>query len=56
MAILNLTPIRILDHTFQPVSFKIWGNDPPGSVTKILKIQSSRLLENTLPTIKSVSK
>ena len=22
-------------HTFQPVSFKIWDNGPPGSVTKV---------------------
>ena len=26
-------------HTFQPVSFKIWDNGPPGSVTKVWKIR-----------------
>ena len=43
-------------HIFQPVSFKIRDNGPPGSVTKILKNQNSRLLENALPTIKLMSK
>ena len=46
----------ILLHVFQPVSFKIWDNDLPGSMTEILKNQTSRLLENTLSTIKSMSK
>ena len=37
-------------------SFKNWNNGRPGSVTKILKNQTSRLLENALPTIESMSK
>ena len=37
-------------------SFKNRGNGPPGLVIKILKNQISRLLENALPTIKSMSK
>ena len=41
-----------LKHAFQPISFKIRDNDPPGSLTKILKNQTSGLLENVLPTIK----
>ena len=43
-------------HTFQPISFKILDNGPPDSVTKISKNETSRLLENALPTIKSMSK
>ena len=43
-------------HTFEPISFKIWDNGPPGSVTKILKNETSRLLENALLTIKSMSR
>ena len=43
-------------HTFQPISFKIRDNGPPDSVTKISKNETSRLLENALPTIKSMSK
>ena len=48
--------LKILVHTFQPVSFKNRDNGPPSSVTKILKNQTSRLLENALPTIKPMSK
>ena len=43
-------------HTFQLIRFKIQENGPPGSLTKILKNQTSRLLENALQTIKSMSK
>ena len=32
-----------VDHTSQTVGFKIRNNGPPGSVTKILKNQSSKL-------------
>ena len=43
-------------YTFQPVSFEIRDNGPPGSVTKILKSRTLRLLENVLLTITSMSK
>ena len=38
------------------LAFKIRGNGLSGSVAKLLKSQTSRLLENALPTIKSMSK
>ena len=42
--------------SFQPVSFRNRDNGPSDSVIQILKNQSSRLLENARPTIKSMSK
>ena len=40
--------LQYLYHTSQPVGFKIWDNGPPGSLTKVLKNQISRLLKIAL--------